>query len=122
MEKHNNTYREKKDTAAGVVGFIFLLIPTAWASSILIYAFLILPNEKPIVEKQWNGTKYIYVDSKRFCHFEKERTGSFTTTDSNPTRESRCINCWKHWSKHYQTQHTKEEIADAYYGGDYMPY
>lgn len=70
-------------------------------------------RKAPCVEEYWNGENTVYVDHTRFCHFEKEKEGNFTTSNNNPTREDTCIKCRKVWKSHYQNQYSQQEINEA---------
>lgn len=68
----------------------------------------------PCVSEYWNGKDVVYVDSNRFCCLEKETEGYYTTVNCRPTINDTCVLCGKKWSKHKQTQHTRQEIEDAF--------
>lgn len=103
-----------------VFGLYFLLILLA---ALLLYAWVlglifgVTENSKePCVEEYFNGVDTVYVDHNRFCHFEKEKgKGNYTCRNPYPTKQDRCILCGKAWYEHKKTQHTQQEIYDAFH-------
>ena len=104
-----------KDDFVGCLHFLLILL--GWFIFVIwIFALIegIETRNGPCVSEYWNGEDTLYVDSNRFCHFEKEMEGYFTTRNPNPTRKDTCIICLKTWSKHPQIQRTQEEIKEAF--------
>ncbi|MBP5515933.1 MAG: hypothetical protein J6X86_03190 [Bacteroidales bacterium] len=95
-----------------------VFIACSLVAVLFVWGLIVLSKDaraQPNVERQWDGTEYVYVDSSRFCYHEKEREGYFTCLVSNPTKDDTCILCNDLWKHHARIQRTQEEIHDAYY-------
>lgn len=105
----------KKDDFIGCLSGLLIMLGSMALLSLVFALICGIENRKePCVEEYWNGVDTVYVDYKRFCHFEKELEGNFTTRSNSPSKNDTCILCGKKWSEHTQTQHTQQEIEDAF--------
>lgn len=105
----------KKDDLSGCLYFLLFLLGGLWLGALVVGLIWGIENRKePSVEEYWNGMDTVYIDNNRFCHFEKEIEGNFTTRNNSPSKNDTCILCGNKWSKHTQTQYTQQEIEDAF--------
>lgn len=103
-------HHEKK----GILYFtLFLLGGLLFTAMIFVLIWGFENRKGPCVKEYWDGEDMVYVDHKRFCYFEKENEGNFTTRNNNPTMEDTCIICRKIWKSHYQNQYSQQEIREA---------
>lgn len=106
-----------KDDYVFGLHFLLILLAALLLNALVVGLVWVIENGKePSVEVCFNGIDTVYVDKNRFCNFVKEDgEGNFTCYNPCPTKHDRCILCRKTWSEHTQTQHTQQEIYDAYH-------